>query len=142
MTTNHHESPPNADSTRKASNRSVGLVIAVVFGLIGAWPLFGGDPPRTLALAIACGLILLALVLPRALTPVTWLWMGLGQIMHYLVSPAVLGLVYLIAVIPTGLYVRVTKKDPLRLKLDPNAKTYWIDRDPPGPEPKSLQQQF
>lgn len=71
-----------------------------------------------------------------------WLWLGLGQILHYVVSPGVLGLVYLVAVIPTGLYVRVTGKDPLRLKREPDAKTYWIDRDPPGPDPKSLPQQF
>ncbi len=142
MTSDHHESLSREEPSQRASNRSVGLLFAVVFGLIGAWPLFGDGPPREWALGIASGLVVLALALPRALTPLTWLWLGLGQILHLIVSPIVLGLVYVVAVIPTGLYVRLTKKDPLRLKRDPDAESYWIERDPPGPDPKSLPQQF
>ena len=142
MTSNHHETIDWDDNIPRASNRSVGLVLAIAFGVIGAWPLFGEDAPRNWALGLACGLIVLALVLPRALTPVVWLWLGLGQVLHTVVGPVVLGAVYVVAVIPTGLYVKITGKDPLRLKPDPNAKSYWIERDPPGPNPKSLRQQF
>lgn len=85
---------------------------------------------------------MLAWVLPRALTPVAWAWLGLGKILHLIVGPVVLGVLYVVAVIPTGLYVRITRKDPLRLKRDPTATSYWIERDPPGPDPKSLPQQF
>lgn len=142
MATTHHDSVRSTVNAPRASNRSVGLVLAVVFGLIGAWPLFSDMPARSWSLGIACGLIVLALVLPRALTPVAWAWLGLGHILHFVVSPVVLGLIYLVAVIPTGLYVRLTGKDPLRLKRDPDAKSYWIERDPPGPDPKTLPQQF
>ncbi len=142
MKADHHEFQERTEATPRASNRSVGLVLAVVFGVVGAWPLLDDNPSRSWSLGLACGLIVLALVMPRALTPVAWLWLGLGQVLHVLVGPIVLGAVYLIAVIPTGLYVKFTGKDPLRLKRDPNANSYWIERDPPGPDPKTLPQQF
>lgn len=142
MATQHHETLNRPDDVPRASNRSVGLLFAVIFGLTGAWPLFGGDGPRIWALSVACGLVVLSLALPRALTPLAWAWLGLGHVLHLVVSPLILGLVYVVAVVPTGLYVKATGKDPLRLKRDPEAKSYWIERDPPGPDPKTLHQQF
>jgi len=38
--------------------------------------------------------------------------------------------------------VRLTGKDPLRLKLDSGADSYWISRKPPGPPPDSMTNQF
>jgi hypothetical protein len=38
--------------------------------------------------------------------------------------------------------VRLFGKDLLRLKRDASAKSYWIERDPPGPEPQSMTRQF
>lgn len=142
MSATHHDTTPQDDPAPTASNRSVGLVLGITFGVIGAWPMIANEPPRTWALTLAATLILLALVLPRALGPIAWLWLGLGRVLHVLVSPVIMGVVYGVAVIPTGLYVRLSGKDPLRLKYDPEATSYWIPRDPPGPDPKSLHQQF
>jgi hypothetical protein len=46
------------------------------------------------------------------------------------------------AVLPTGLVMRALGKDPLRLKRQPDANSYWIERRPPGPAPKSMKDQF
>jgi len=43
---------------------------------------------------------------------------------------------------PTGLIMRLFGKDPLRLRFDAEAKSYWIQREPPGPEPDSMRNQF
>lgn len=142
MSTAHHETADREEAVPTASNRSVGLVLGITFGLIGAWPMLADAAPRSWALALAAVLILLALTLPRTLTPVAWLWLGLGRVLHVVVSPIIMAAVYGVAVIPTGIYVRLSGKDPLRLKYDPGAQTYWVTRDPPGPDPKSLPQQF
>lgn len=142
MSSSHHEVNKSEEPAPTASNRSVGIVLGIAFCVIGAWPLLSVAPPRDWALAIAGTLIALALIWPRALTPVAWLWLGLGRVLHVVVSPLIMGLVYCVAVIPTGLYVRLSGKDPLRLQFDPDAASYWIERDPPGPDPKSLSQQF
>jgi hypothetical protein len=41
-----------------------------------------------------------------------------------------------------GLFMRMLGKDLLRLKYDPDARSYWILREPPGPEKDSLHRQF
>ncbi|MFL2769440.1 MAG: SxtJ family membrane protein [Rhodospirillaceae bacterium] len=138
----HHKLSSQPPEEPRASNRSVGLVLAVFLGLVGVWPMLSGSNPNMWALGIASGLLVLGLALPRVLTPLAWAWLGIGRIMHFAVSPIVLGLMYLIAVIPTGLYVRLSGKDPLRLSQDPKTNSYWISREPPGPDPKSLRQQF
>jgi hypothetical protein len=38
--------------------------------------------------------------------------------------------------------MRAFGKDFLRLRLDRTAKSYWIDRTPPGPPPQSMRNQF
>jgi hypothetical protein len=58
------------------------------------------------------------------------------------VSPIVLRLLFYVAVMPVGLLMRVPGKDPLRLRRDPDAASYWIDRMPPGPAPDSMKNQF
>ena len=42
----------------------------------------------------------------------------------------------------TSGYIYGFGKDPMRLKLEPEADTYWIRREPPGPPPESLKNQF
>ena len=56
--------------------------------------------------------------------------------------PLVMGALFAVVVVPTGLLLRLTGKDPLRLKLDRSAASYWQLREPPGPAPGSLKQQF
>jgi len=44
-------------------------------------------------------------------------------------------------VTPTGALMRLLGKDTLRLRRDEGG-SYWIQRDPPGPKPDSLNNQF
>ena len=128
--------------TAVASNRSIGIVLGIAFLVIGLYPTIGGGAPRAWATGPGAVLIILALVAPRILTPVARAWIGLGAILHKVVSPIVLGGLYVVAVIPTGLYLKATGKDPLKLKIDPNVQTYWVERTPPGPDRTSLPRQF
>jgi hypothetical protein len=38
--------------------------------------------------------------------------------------------------------MRLTGKDLLRLKRDPEAESYWIPREPPGPSPETIKNQY
>jgi hypothetical protein len=38
--------------------------------------------------------------------------------------------------------MRLAGKDPLKLKRDAAAASYWVDREPPGPPPTSMTNQF
>jgi len=63
-------------------------------------------------------------------------------LLHKVVNPIVMALVFFGTVLPTGLIMRALGKDPLRLKWQADAKSYWIERRPPGPAPESMKDQF
>lgn len=91
---------------------------------------------------IGATLFLFGLIAPAILAPLNRAWTGLGLLLFKIVNPIVLGLIFLMTIVPIGLILRLTGKDPLRLKFDPDARSYWIPRDPPGPAPESMPQQF
>ena len=137
-----HESFQRHDDVAGSSDRSFGLVFAVVFALIGAFPLIYGGSPRIWSLAIAGVFVVAALALPRVLAPLNRLWMKLGLLLHRVVSPVVLGFLFFVVITPMGVAMRLLGKDPLRLRPDPASPSHWIERKPPGPPPESLTDQF
>jgi hypothetical protein len=38
--------------------------------------------------------------------------------------------------------MRFVGKTPLQLGFDRNARSYWIERQPPGPAPETFRRQF
>lgn len=124
------------------SERSFGIVFAVVFVLIGLWPLKAGGDVRLWALGLAAAFLLVALVAPRLLKPLNLIWFKFGLLLHKIMTPLVMGLLFFLTVTPVGMLMRATGKDPMRLKRDPTAASYWINRDPPGPKPDSMKNQF
>ena len=124
------------------SDRGFGIVFTVLFTAVGLFPLLDGRPPRAWALAGAGLLLAVAWLRAAWLAPFNRAWFRFGLALQRIVHPLVLAVVYFAVVTPTGLVMRATGRDPLRLRRDPDAGTYWIRRDPPGPAPESMTQQF
>lgn len=137
-----HETYARADEVVVGSDRNFGLTFAVVLGVVGLWPLVHGRALRLWALIPAVLFLLAAFAFPRVLTPLKMAWMRLGLLLHKVTTPLIMGLIFYGAVAPTGMIMRAMGKDPLRLKRDPAASSYWIVRDPPGPPPGSIRNQF
>jgi hypothetical protein len=137
-----HESFDRTEPVQGSSDRAFGIVFTVVFALIGLWPLPWGNSVRWWALGIAVVFLLAALINPKTLAPLNRAWMRFGLLLHKIVNPVIMGLVFFLTVTPTALIMRALGKDPLRRRLDKEATTYWIDRDPPGPDPDSMPRQF
>jgi len=77
----------------------------------------------------------LALVAPRALKPLNILWFRFGLLLHAIITPVVLGLMFFTVITPLGWLMRAFGKRPLSLGFDRTATSYWIHRTPPGPAP-------
>jgi hypothetical protein len=138
----HENISRRGEAVAGPSNRNFGFVFATVFALIAAWPLLWGRAPRWWALIIACVFLLLAVLWPAALTVPNRLWLRVGVLLHRFVSPIALGIVFFLVVTPTGLIMRLVGKDPMRLRYDRAADTYWIKREPPAPRPDGMPDQF
>jgi hypothetical protein len=137
-----HESFDRKEPVSGSSNRSFGLVFAVVFTIIGLWPWLFGGQVRIWSLVVGAAFLGVACLWPAALAPLNRVWMRFGMLLHRIVSPAVLGVMFFVVVTPMGLVMRALGKDPLRLRFNREALSYWIDRQPPGPPPDTLKNQF
>lgn len=137
-----NETQSHAAPVQMGSERSFGLVFAVVFGVIALWPLKSGGEIRLWAAGAATAFLVLALVLPRTLRPLNIVWFKFGMVLHHVITPLVMGLLFFLTVTPVGMLMRATGKDPMRLKRDPKASSYWITRTPPGPSADSMKTQF
>jgi hypothetical protein len=137
-----HEDLSREEQIEGSSDRVFGLVFAGVFLVIAVWPLVHGVPPRWWALVVSAVFGGIALLKPVLLARLNRLWMKLGILLGKVVSPIALGILFYGVITPIGVVIRLTGKDPLRLKRDPAADSYWIARAPPGPPPDSMTNQF
>ena len=137
-----HEDLSRGYTAKQGSPRGFGIVFAVVFAIIGLWPLMDGEGTRVWALVLGAVFLALALMRPSLLSPLNRLWLGLGAILHRVVNPLVMGLMFFAVITPTALILKLIGKDLLRRRFSPGAKSYWIPRQPPGPEPQSMRNQF
>lgn len=137
-----HENLQRIREVEGSSDRSFELVFAVVFAIIACWPLLGGGAPRWWALAVAAALGMIAAFKPALLSAPNRWWLKLGIILGNIVGPIALAILFYAVFTPLGLLKRLTGEDPLRKKFDPASASYWVPREPPGPPPDSLTNQF
>jgi saxitoxin biosynthesis operon SxtJ-like protein len=118
----------------RAQLRNFGLIAGGIFGAIGLWPaIIRGGSARLWMVGLAVGLILPALVAPRALAWAHRAWMALGSALGWVNTRVVLGLIFFGMITPTGLVFRLTGRDPMRRAFDPSASTYRVPQRPrPG----------
>ena len=134
--------PASGHTVKMGSDRSFGLVFAGFFALVAGAPLVQGGVVRLWAAAAATLFFVIALTYPAVLAPLNRVWFRFGLLLHRIVSPLVLGLTFYLVLTPLGLLMRATGKDPMRTGFRPQDASYWIPREPAGPAPGSMKQQF
>lgn len=139
-----HEDLGRKHEVKGSSDRAFGVTVGGIILLIGVIRsvLGYGVGIELLLIIIGVSLIALGLTASRILAPLNKAWTKLGHFLFKVINPLVMGLIFFIAVAPTGLIMRLSGKDILRLNFDPLAKTYWIDRRPRGPAPDTMKNQF
>lgn len=137
-----HEDFARKQEGQGSSDRAFAFVFAVFFGLVGLSPLRTHHPTRSWAFLVAGLFLFIGILRPVWLRPLNKYWTKLGLLMGRIVSPVITAVVFYAVVTPTALLFRILGKDPLRLSRDPEARTYWIERQPPGPTPETMTNQF
>ena len=110
--------------------RSFGLLVGGIFGLIGLLPVvWRHQSPRTWAVTLAVLLIAPALVAPGILGPAYRLWMKLAEVLAWINTRILLGVVFYLVVTPIGMIMRLLGRDPMRRQLAATGE-YRILRTP------------
>ena len=137
-----HEDLKRQHEVQRSSERSFGFVFCVVFVAISLFPLLGGGSPRWWALGVSAGFLVVALLSPKLLSPLNRVWHRFGLLIHRIVSPLVVLLMYLLGIVPTALILKLVGKDLLRIRRHPPGTSYWIRRDPKLSGTNSMRHQF
>ena len=117
----------NTKDIKISSNKSFGIVFAVVFSLIALWPLLKGNEIRLWSLIISIIFLTLGLLNSKILTPLNKLWFKLGILLGNFIAPIIMGIIFFFVVTPTGIIMKLLGKDLIKLKKN-NENSYWIEK--------------
>jgi hypothetical protein len=130
-------------SPKLSSERNFGLMLTAGFIILGlrgiirgwSWIAYGG----CLVTSSIC--VLLSLTKPHFLAIPNKAWCYLSRWLGKVVSPIVLGVIFLGILTPVSILTRVFGRDELRLKRRAS-NSYWINRAAPIVTTQSFRNQF
>jgi hypothetical protein len=124
MAREFHESYQQA-AVKLPSDRSTGIVFACVALIVAAlWR----NTPAVLwwSLGAAAGLALVSLTMPIVLRPLNWLWFRFGLLLHKVMNPLIMFLMFVLVFVPGGFLMRLWH-DPLGARRK-GGSSYWVER--------------
>jgi hypothetical protein len=111
--------------------RSFGLIIAGASVLFGLWPrVVRSESPRVWVLGVGAVFALAALAAPGILRHPYRVWMLLGHGLGWVNSRIIMTVLFFLVVTPAALVMRIAGRDALMRRLDPDATTYRVVREP------------
>ena len=103
------------------SDRSFGWTFTGVFALVAFFQ------PWVLALAALTALV--TLIRAHWLAPFKRAWIRLGELLHRVVSPVVLGVIFYGVFTPVGYAMRALGRDAMKRRYEPGRPSYWEKRE-------------
>jgi hypothetical protein len=137
-----HEDYARDEDLQGSSDRGFGFVFTGFFALVGGVKLYTGHDWALYWFAGSAAFLAASLLAPQILGPLNRLWMKFALLLYAVMNPLTMALLFFLVVTPIGVVMRLAGKDFLRKRLEPEASSYWLPRDPPGPAPDSMKQQF
>ena len=119
----------NTANITKSDLRKFGFIMggmfALIFGLIFPW--ISGKTSEVwpiwpfIVTAVFWGT---ALIAPQILRPINGIWTKIGNILGFINSRIILGIMFFVMIFPIGMLLKVFGKDSMNRKLDKDADTY------------------
>ncbi len=108
--------------------RNFAFTLSCALGFLGGLVLFRKGETGLLFCGIGIAILVVGLIRPGLLRPIYKGWMGMSFLIGFFMTHLILALMYYLIFTPVGLVMKALGRDPLRLKHDQNAKSYWIKR--------------
>jgi hypothetical protein len=100
---------------------SFGILAGLAYGKTGA-------PAAAIIITVGLLIGVIGCAAPAAIRPVYLGWMGAVFPIAWLMSHAILAVVFYFVFTPVGLLMRALGRDPMKRSFDRAAKTYWLAR--------------
>jgi len=124
------------------SDRSFGMLFAGVFALWGAHSWWSHGEAFPWAFGLSAVTLAVTLGRPGWLRPANRAWTKLAELLNRVMGPLALAVIFYAVLSPLAMAMRLVGRDVMKRRFDPAAHTYWVERDPPGPDPAGLPNQF
>ena len=114
--------------------RKFGFVMSVPLALIGGYLWWKGNGAFLYVLGTAGFFLVSALIVPRILGPIEFVWMKLALVMSAIMTRVILILAFFVVITPMGLLLRLMGKDLLDISPKNVRDSYWqaVERDGPA----------
>lgn len=123
------------------SNRKFGILFTVIFLACFLYFYNSNHPSNIVFLILSTIFAITTWLKPFYLNPLNKAWHLLGMVLGKIVSPIVLGIMFFLMITPIAIGMKLFNRDVLFLKKR-KTKSYWIDRNPQGPDSESFKNQF
>ena len=122
--------------------RKFGLLVGGVFAVLGLLFLLRHKAHYPYFLWPGVVLLLFGAALPRSLKYIYIAWMTMAFALGFVMAHVILTVFFFLVITPIGLLARLFGKDFLGLRLDRQAKSYWIERSQKAKSPAEYERQF
>ena len=115
----------------KSSNRIFGIVMGSFFLIICIFNIWYDGVIWKYLIFVALFFYSFAILYPRALTKLNYLWFKFGLAINKYTNPIILGLIFYVIITPLGILIKIFGKDLLLIKnkYSTSKHTYWIKKD-------------
>ena len=137
-----HETLRRPQTVKEATDRSFGLIFAGLFAAVGAVSWWAGRAGWSYWFGASVLFFSFGLIFPPILRPFKRVWIGLGNQLHKVVNPLIMGIIFFLVITPTGGLMRLLRRRPLDLSFEPSSASYWKRREHKGPPPETMKNQF
>lgn len=109
------------------AEREFGLIVGGIFALLGGWWLYRGKLTSVAQIMAPLGLLLvmLGLLFPKSLIYPNKAWMLLAEVLAFVSTRIILGIVFFFIVTPIGFIKRLMGWDPLSRRARSSGESHW-----------------
>tara|TARA_B100000029_G_scaffold504528_1_gene583553 strand:- start:288 stop:677 length:390 start_codon:yes stop_codon:yes gene_type:complete len=124
------------------SNRSFGFIFSILFFILSIYLyIFNNSSYFNFFLIISLIIFLIAIFVPKILSPFNNIWNRFSILLSKIVNPIVLGIIFYLIITPIGIIAKLFGRDILKLRKN-NVKSYWTDKEKIKYDKNSFKNQY
>jgi hypothetical protein len=113
-----------------ADLRRFGLLVGAIFLAIGLWPVVRGRDVHVWAVGVGAVLFAAGVLWPAGLRPVHRGWIALSEVLGWINSRLILGVIFFGLITPMAAVWRLLGRDPMQRRFERSVDTYRVVRTP------------
>ena len=122
--------------------KNFGIMLCFILLLVALFPVTKGQSINWFILSISTLSLICAFFFQKLLEKPALLWFKLGSILHKVISPAIMLIVYITSIVLVAFFMKIIRRDGLDKKYNPKLQSYWIIRKSSIKDNFNLNDQF